>query len=120
MLFSELGSLGAVGVIDDARTELVERGFIGDITYEPYSNRVNVVGALAAACGAKNDDMAKWDGDLETAPVKKIQYALFMEIITYLEAHVDADIDEWCQEASEEQSIEMLRRASERIVIAVI
>lgn len=120
MLFSELSSLGAIEFLRASRDEIVKRGFSNTMVYEPYGGGVNIVGALAIACGATDKLMTQWDGQLEFAPTKDIHYGIFMELITFIEALVDRDIDEWCEECTSEQCLALISHAIDRLLISVI
>jgi hypothetical protein len=120
MSLSYLGALGAVEILRSAGSELTTRGFAHFMPCDPYTGTVNIVGALAIACGAKDKELKAWSGDMEFAPIPDTQYGLFMELISYVESVVDEDIDEWSISVDTQDCVKLLNRCATRIEISVI
>lgn len=120
MSLAYLGALGAIDILRSASSELTARGFAHFMPCDPYAGTINMAGAIALACGAKDKELKAWSGDLEFAPIPNIQYGLFMELISYIESVVDEDMDDWSSGASKEDCIKLLDKCATRIEIAVI
>jgi hypothetical protein len=111
---------GAPEILRTASREISSRGFACFLPCDPYEKTVSPLGALALACGAKEKDLSGWDGNLELSPVPDNKWAYFMETLTFVESIIDMDIDEWSETADLKMSVELFRKAANRIDIAVI
>lgn len=120
MSLADLGKIGIHEILETANSEIAVRGFSSSLPFDPYSKEVNAVGAIAIACGAKEKDLSSWDGDLQNAPVPTHRWPVFMETITYLEAMMDMDIDEWCQIHDIDSTTRVIESSRNKIIISII
>ena len=121
MSFILLGELGAIQALNEAVRILNTNGYTSTVAYDPYASRFGLVGALAAAMGAKVKDMKSWDGSLSDAPINNERnYVVFLELVTFLEGVADNDIDLWCLDSTKEEAIELLDKAVRRIEISIV
>lgn len=121
MSFILLGELGAVKSLNEAIRILNANGYTPTVAYDPYANKFGLVGALASAMGAKTKDMKSWDGSLSDAPINDEKaYALFLELVSFVEGIADNDIDLWSLDSTKEEAIELLDKAVRRIEISVV
>jgi hypothetical protein len=121
MSFILLGELGAIQCLNDAISVIEKNGYTSVVAYDPYDHKFGLVGALAHAMGASVKDMKPWDGSLSDAPINDPKkYALFLELVSFLEGIVSNDIDFWCLDSTKEDAIETLDKAVRRIEISVV
>lgn len=121
MSFILLGKLGAIRFLNEAIRVLSNNPYTSTVAYDPYQNAYGVVGALASSMGAGVKDMKSWDGSLSDAPIFDRQnYALFLELTTFIEGLADNDIDLWALDSTKEEAIELLDKAVRRIGISVV
>lgn len=121
MSFILLGELGAVRVLNETIRVLSSNGYTSTVAYDPYQSSYGLVGAMAASLGASVRDMKSWDGSLSDAPIKDAHnYAIFLELVSFLEGMADNDIDLWCLDSTKEDAIELLDKAVRRIEISIV
>jgi hypothetical protein len=121
MGFILLGELGAVQSLNDAVSVIERNGYTSVVAYDPYEHKFGLVGALAHAMGANVKDMKSWDGSLSDAPIRdQKKYALFLELVSFIEGIVSNDIDFWCLDSTKEDAIQALDKAVRRIEISVV
>lgn len=121
MSFVLLGELGAIQSLNDAVSIISNNEYSSVVAYDPYENKFGLVGALAHAMGASIKEMKSWDGSLSDAPIKdQKKYALFLELVPFLEGLVSNDIDLWSLDSTKEEAIELLDKAVRRIEISVV
>ena len=96
-------------------------GYTSVVAYDPYGHKFGLVGALAHSMGAPIKDMKSWDGSLSDTPiVDSKKYALFLELVSFIEGVAGNDIDLWSLDSSKEEAIELLDKAVRRIEISVV
>lgn len=121
MSFILLGELGAIRFLNEAIRIIVNNGYSSTVAYDPYAQSFGIVGALASSMGANVRDMKSWDGSLSDAPISDSQnYALFLELVSFIEGLADNDIDLWSLDSTKEDAIELLDKAVRRIEISVV
>ncbi len=121
MSFILLGELGALQSLNSAISVLEKNTYTSVVAYDPYDQKFGLVGALAHAMGAKVKDMKSWDGSLSDAPITDPKkYALFLELVSFMEGIASNDIDFWCLDSTKEEAIELLDKAVRRIEISVV
>ena len=119
--FILLGELGALQSLNDAISVISKNGYTSVVAYDPYDQKFGLVGAMAHAMGAKVKDMKSWDGSLSDAPIMNPKkYALFLELVSFIEGVASSDIDLWCLDSTKEDAIELLDKAVRRIEISVV
>ena len=119
-MFSTLWGLGCHKLLRSAADIIEEHGYSNTMHYDPYSGGVNIVGALALACGSSVKKLERWDGDNSTIPVRNGLVAVFLELVTFIEAAVSTDIEEWCACHRGSDAISLLRTCASRIEVSVI
>ena len=87
---------------------------------DAYTGEVNAIGALALACGATPTKLKQWDGDDSTIPVRCGMLGTLLEVITFVEAAVNTDLDEWCSKHKKGEVIALLNQCADRIEMSVI
>jgi len=121
MSFILLGELGALQSLNSAISVIEKNGYSPFVAYDPYDQKFGLVGALAHAMSAKVKDMKSWDGSLSDVPIyDKKKYALFLELVSFIEGIASNDIDLWCLGSTKEEAIELLDKAVRRIEISVV
>lgn len=120
MGFSYLGRLGGIDVLYRAADASANHGISSSVPYNVFTGQITPTAALALACAAMPHKMKSWDGGLDTVPVPDSFYALFMEVLAFVESFIDADLDEWAQEKEVDEVVKLFKGCARRIEIAVI
>ena len=120
MSLSILGSIGAIKILEKAKKVLLETGHIGHAALDPYSSKFSLFGALAISCGAPKPAIAAYQGDVLDLRLSGQSLGVFMEVLVYLESLVDSDLEEWCEDASLDDALNLIERACDRIKISTI
>lgn len=121
MSFILLGELGAIQALNDAIHVIRFNPYTSVVAYDPYGQKFGLVGALAHSMGAAIRDIKAWDGSLSDAPITDVKkYALFLELVSFIEGVAGNDIDLWSLDSTKEEAIELLDKAVRRIEISVV
>lgn len=120
MGISILGSIGGIDVLESAKSIIAAHGHIGYSAYDPYKKKYSLFGAIAKACGASDKSISLYEGDVLELLLQGQQLGLFMEVVVFLESLVDSDLEEWCLDASTDDVITLIDRASDRIKISIV
>lgn len=118
MGFSYLAKLGAVPILHEAANTVEEHGLSTSVPYNIFTGEISATTALAVACGAIPTHLKAWDGDIETVPVPDAYYGLFRELLGFVEAFIDADIDEWSIGKTAMDVARQFRKSADKIEIS--
>ena len=120
LMFEILKFIGADSVYDNA-IELIEKhGYSNHLTYDPYTNEIDVWGAILIACGANVKLLKKGNTEPEDCGVPPYMCGRARFMCQYLEYLVNKEISAWCQENNRTEAISLLIRAGDRVAITVL
>jgi hypothetical protein len=118
--FEALKSLNAHKIYDRAQNEIKLHGFSPLFTYDPYTEELDVWGAILLACGAKKTLLLKGLTEPEDCGVAPYMCGRARFFCEYLEMLVDSEISLWCQSHTFGDALKLLQHASDRVAITVI
>ena len=116
-MFTILKELGAHQIYDDAINRIKKHGFSQDQTYDPYSEEIDIWGAILLACGGKEKLLKTGETEPENCGVPPYLCSRARYFCEYLELIVHKEISEWCASHSKTEAINLLRLASDRVAI---
>ena len=100
MGLGHLRSLGALRRLESAAEIIEEVGLCRNMYLHPYEKTVSATGALLKAFDVNDKFIAAWDGNIAELDLSDMQFALFTELHSLMEAMVESDLETWSDGAS--------------------
>jgi hypothetical protein len=118
----------ALSVLKDARVHeiykkageiIASRGLSSNMVYDPYTKRVDIMGAILLACGASERKMLGGATEVEECDVPPTNHGKVHVAYEYVEAALAQDPSEWCSSHETHEAVSALNKIADRIEISI-